>query len=130
MLENTDLSTCHTQIKVTCVYPDQAEAGTVNLICENISALHFIFMKENKKSDVFIYSTIKGSGTQSGSVYLDITVHKSVIHHYLGLDARKRIFSVSDQVRLEQACSSIETYQNVETLHVASLNIIHFQESE
>ena len=46
---------------------------------------------------------------------------------YLGLDARKPVFGVSDQVKSETAFSVTKTSQNFEILYVASWNIVFFR---
>ena len=43
---------------------------------------------------------------------------------YMGLDAKKSVFGVSDQLRLKPVCSATETSQNIEFLCVACEAII------
>ena len=38
-----------------------------------------------------------------------------------GLEARKHVFRICDQVRLKPACSATETSKNIEILHATSL---------
>ena len=42
----------------------------------------------------------------------------------MGLNARKPVFGVSDQVMLKQACSATETSYKIEILRLASLDMI------
>ena len=52
---------------------------------------------------------------------LEITCHGS---YYMGLNARKPVFWVSDQIRPKPACSATRTSQNIDIFHGASLNIV------
>ena len=45
-------------------------------------------------------------------------------HYYLGLDGRKPVLGVSDQVMLEPACSATETSLNSEISFVASFDLV------
>ena len=46
---------------------------------------------------------------------------------FVGREARKLVFGVSEQVMLKSACSATETSWNIEILHVASLFVITFR---
>ena len=54
---------------------------------------------------------------------------KEDVHYHMGCDARKPVW-VSDQVRLKPVYSAIETRQNNEILHEASLDVILYSEQK
>ena len=92
------------------------------ILGQSLSKLRYDTFKKVNNKDPLLFANPEDRFSQTEA---HIIVRESVQHHYYhaGLIARKPVFRVSEEVKLQPVCSATETSQNIESLYDPSLNI-------